>query len=139
MMDIAQMGMQLLQSKLGIEDGQSGNLMSALNGLTEGDGGIDIAGLVSKMQGNGGLGDMVASWLGDGDNQAISAGQISELLGSDKVSAFAAKLNIDEGVAADSLADVMPQMIDKASSAGSLLDSVGGLDGLIGMASKLMK
>jgi hypothetical protein len=30
-------------------------------------------------------------------------------------------------------------MVDKSSSGGSLLDSVGGIGGLMGMASKFMK
>lgn len=138
-MDIMQIGTQLLQSKLGLEGEQTENIMSALSGLTGGGGGFDVASLVSTMQGSGGLGGLVSSWLGDGDNAAISGAQISELLGADKVAAFASKLNVDEGAAADGLAEALPEMVNKASSAGSLLDSVGGMDGLMGMASKFMK
>ena len=138
-MDIMQIGVQLLQSKLGLGDDQSGNLTSALSDLLGSGDGIDIAGLLSKMQSGGGLASMASSWLGDGANEAMSGGQISELLGSDKVAEFASKLNIDQDTAADGLADALPQMVDKASSAGSLLDSVGGIGGLMGMASKFMK
>lgn len=138
-MDIMQIGVQLLQSKLGLGDDQSGNLMSALSGLTGGGDGIDVAGLIAKMQDGGGLASLASSWLGDGDNEVMSGGQISELFGADKVAAFASKLNIGEETAANGLADVLPQMIDKASSAGSLLDSVGGVGGLMGMVGKFMK
>jgi hypothetical protein len=31
----------------------------------------------------------------------------------------------------------LPQMVDKASSGGSLLDSIGGVEGVLGMAGKL--
>jgi len=138
-MDIMQIGVQLLQSKLGIGDDQSGNLVSALSGLMGDGGSIDIAGLLSKVQGNGGLASMASSWLGDGANETMSGGQISELFGSDKVAEFASKLSIDKDTAANGLADALPQMIDKVSSAGSLLDSAGGIGGLMGMAGKFMK
>jgi uncharacterized protein YidB (DUF937 family) len=138
-MDIMQIGTQLLQSKLGLDDGQTDNIMSALGGVIGDGDSFDIAGLISTMQGSGGLTSLVSSWLGDGENAAISGSQISEMISPEKLSDFASKLNIDESVAADTLADAIPQLVDKASSAGSLLDSVGGIDGLLGMASKFMK
>ncbi len=138
-MDIMQTGVQLLQNKLGLGDAQSGNLLTALSTLMGNGKGIDITALISKMQGSGGLASMAMSWLGDGANETMSGGQISELFGSDKVAAFASKLNIDRDTAVNGLADVLPQMVDKASSAGSLLDSAGGIGGLMGMASKFMK
>ena len=42
----------------------------------------------------------------------------------------ASQLGTDEGSLLDGLKDALPQMVDKASSGGSLLDSVGGLGGL---------
>jgi len=44
----------------------------------------------------------------------------------------------DEDTAANSLADALPNIVDKATPEGeSLLDQVGGLDGLMNMAGKL--
>ena len=137
-MDLMQIGAQLLQSKLG-GNAQTGDIVSALSGLLGGENGFDIASLVSKMQGNGGLASMAASWLGDGDNAAISGNQVKEIFGADKVAEFASKLNVDEGTAVNGLADVLPEMINQGSSGGSLLDSVGGASGLMGMAGKLFK
>ena len=37
------------------------------------------------------------------------------------------------------LGNVLPQVMDKASSGGSLLESVGGLGGLMGAASSFLK
>ena len=137
-MDLMQIGAQLLQSKLG-DNIQTGDIASALSGLLGGDN-FDIGSLMSKMQG-GGLTSMAASWLGDGANSAMSGGQIMDIFGKDKVSDFASKLNIDEGTASNGLADMLPQLIDKASSGGSLLESaigsMGGAGGLMGMAGKL--
>ena len=93
---------------------------------------LDLGGLVSKMQGSG-LSDIVASWLGDGENKAISGQQITDLLGSDKVNDFASSLNIDANSAQDQLAKMVPEVVDKSSSGGQLndlLSAIGGLEGL---------
>jgi hypothetical protein len=37
------------------------------------------------------------------------------------------------------MADVLPQLMDKASSGGSLLDSAGGLGSLMGAAQSFLK
>ncbi len=138
-MDLLQVGAQLLQSKLG-SNIQTGDIASALSGLLGGDN-FDIGSLISKIQGNSGLASMAASWLGDGANSAMSGSQVMDIFGKDKVSEFASKLNIDEGTASNGLADMLPQLIDKASSGGSLLESamgsMGGAGGLMGMVGKL--
>jgi len=144
-MDLMKIGTQLLMSKLG--GGSESALTSALGGLLGGGGssnggGIDLMGLVSKMQGgstSSSLTDLAGSWLGDGDNAAVSHGQLKEMFSGDQLSAFASQLNVDEGTALDGLSAALPSMVDKGSSGGSLLDAVGGLGGLMGMASKLMK
>ena len=137
-MDIMQIGAQLLQSKLG-SNVQTGDIASALSGLLGGDN-FNIGSLLSKIQG-GGLASMASSWLGDGANSAMSGSQVMDIFGKDKVSEFASKLNIDEGTASNGLADMLPQLIDKASSGGSLLESamgsMGGAGDLMGMAGKL--
>ncbi|MEJ1363834.1 MAG: YidB family protein [Candidatus Sedimenticola sp. (ex Thyasira tokunagai)] len=111
-------------------------LTTALSGLSGGKRGLDIASLIGGMQG-GGMGDMLQSWLGDGQNQAISGSQVSNLLGSDKIRAFASQLGLSEEEAIGGLQDAMPQIVDKASSGGSLLDSIGGVGGALGLVSKL--
>jgi len=116
-----------------------GNLMSALSSLAGGDrsqGGFDLGSLLSKMD-SGGLGAIAKSWLGDGNNEAISPDQIANMLGADKISEFASKLGLSNQEAAGGLSEALPQMVDKASSGGSLLDSIGGITGAMGMAGKL--
>jgi uncharacterized protein YidB (DUF937 family) len=115
----------------------TGNLASALSGLLGGgQGGIDLGSLVSKFSSTG-LGNLVNSWLGDGANESISAGQIKEIFGANQISEFASKLGLNQEEAAGGLSDAIPQMVDRASSGGSLLDSIGGLSGALGMAGKL--
>ena len=113
-------------------------ITSALSGLTGGSGGFDFSAVVESL-GSSGLGDIAKSWLGDGANQSISPEQIGNALGSTQLSEFAAKLGISTEEAAGGLSDALPQMVDKASTGGSILESLGGVEGVIGMASKLFK
>ena len=132
-MDLMKLGTQLLASKLG-NGADSAAITSALGGLLSGSGGqAGLGGIIAAMQGKG-LGDTAESWLGDGDNADISTDQIREVVGSDKIADMASQLNTDEGSLLDGLKDALPQIIDKSSSGGSLLDSAGGL---LGMAKKL--
>jgi uncharacterized protein YidB (DUF937 family) len=146
-MDLMKLGTQLILSKLGgnaSESGISSALSSLLGGGNSSDGGLDLSSLVSGMLSNnstgggdsGGLSDILGSWLGDGENKAVSGSQIKDMLGGDKISEFASKLGVDEDSAADSLAEAVPQMVDKGSSGGSLLDAVGGISGAINLAKK---
>lgn len=138
------LGTELILSKLGgnantSESGISSALSGLLGGGDSSDGGLDIGSLVSNMLSKGGgLQEIVGSWLGDGDNETVSGSQIKDILGGDKIAEFASKLGIDEDSAADSLAEAVPQMVDKGSSGGSLLDAVGGLEGAIGLAKKFL-
>ena len=144
-MDLVKIGTQLILSKLGGNASESG-IASALSSLLRGNnsgesdgGGLDLGSLVSNMmEKGGGLEGMVSSWLGDGDNDSVSGSQIKDILGGDKVAEFANQVGVDEDTAADSLAEAVPQMVDKGSSGGSLLDAVGGISGAINLAKKLL-
>ncbi|WOJ97191.1 YidB family protein [Congregibacter brevis] len=136
-MDIMEMGASLLSDKLGMDLDPS-TVSSALSGLlSNADGQIDFAGIASKMASSGDLGAIVGSWLGDGENSPISADSLSSIFGSDKLAEFAGKLGTDAETAGSGLADVLPQLMDKSSSGGSLLDMAGGADGLLGAAKSL--
>ena len=141
-MDIMDLATKALASKLGggSSNASSDMISSVLGNLLGGSGnqGIDLGSLVSNLNSNG-LGDLASSWLGDGDNASISGSQLESLLGSDKIQQAASQLGADQGDLLSGLQDMIPQMVDKSSSGGDLLDSVGGLSGLAGMASKFLK
>ena len=133
-MDIMQIGASLLANKIG--SGNNDAISSMLGNLLGGEG-SGMAGILSAMQG-GGLSSIAESWLGDGDNKEISTDQVKNLIGGDKISELASQLNTDEGSLLSGLKDALPQIIDKSSSGGSLLDSIGGLSGALGMAKKFL-
>ncbi len=135
-MDILEIAGNIFSQKVGNE-GNTGDIGSALSGLLAGsDGNLDIMGLVSKFQ-SGDVASLVSSWLGDGENSPISGDQVKEVFGEEKIAEFASNSGLDINTAVSGLSGMVPELIDKASSGGSLLDSVGGLGGLADMAKKL--
>ncbi len=135
-MDLMKLGKELLMSRLG--GNTDDNAVTALLGklLSGGDGNEGgLGGIVAAMQEKG-LGSIVDSWLGDGDNEEIAPEQVREVVGSDAIAEMAASVGTDEDSIVDTLKDALPQLIDKSSSGGSLLDNIGGLDDALSMAKK---
>lgn len=141
-MDIMKLATQLLASKLGNSNsgGNEDLLQSVIGGLLGGSGnqGIDLGALVGNLQ-KSGMADIAESWLGDGDNDHISRSQIENMLGSNKIQEAASQLGADQNDLLRGLQEMIPQVVDKSSSGGSLLDAVGGIEGLAGLAGKLLK
>ncbi len=138
-MDLMEIGTKALSQALG-QNVDSGAANQALNDLlSDGQGKLDLSSLVSKMNDSGGLADIVGSWLGDGQNAAISPDSLKDLFGEGQLQDFAAKLGANTDQAAGGLAEALPQILDNASKGGSLLDSFGGAGGLLDAAKSLLK
>lgn len=138
-MDIKSLATQLIMSKIGGAK-DSGAAASALDDLVGGSKGFDLGDILGQFTGAGGdLASKAKSWLGDGANDEISPTQVQDAIGGDKIEAFAKKLGIGRDEASSSLSQILPQLIDKSSKGGSLLESAGGVSGLAGMASKFFK
>ena len=140
-MDMMKLATQLLASKLGGSAGANTSQVESVIGSLLGGGnkgGIDLGSLLGGLQ-KGGLANVAESWLGDGDNEHISRSQIEELLGSDKIKQAASQLGADQNDLLRGLQYMIPQVVDKSSSGGSLLDSVGGIGGLASLAGKFLK
>ncbi len=132
--------------------GQGGDLMSGLASLMGGESGggnaqlMNLAMSVLNQQGGvqglmeslqqQGLGEHVASWVGTGENMPISAEQIQNVIGSDQLGAIAQQAGLSHGDAASGLAAMLPQVIDKLSPEGSMLDNDLVKQGLGALASK---
>lgn len=138
-MDFKALATQIVMNKMG-GAGNSGDAASALNELAGGSGGFDLGDIVKQFQGQGGdLAARARSWLGDGANESISATQIKEAIGDDKIAAFASKLGIDGEQASSKLAQILPELIDKSSQGGNLLDSANAKGLLAGLASRFFR
>ena len=146
--DLLKMGASAIQGNS--DDATTGldtdAITGALGNLLGGgaDGGLDLSSIVSSMTNGGGLTDIVGSWLGNGENMPISMDSITDLLGADKISEFASSLGLSEDSAKGALADMLPNVIDKATSGeGSIVEDmlaqVGGAEGAMGMIGKMFK
>lgn len=83
-----------------------------------------LAGLVQQFQ-QGGLGDLVASWIGTGQNMPVSPTQLQDVLGSDMLARLAQQLGLSQGEAAGQLSQLLPQVVDKLTPNGQLPDASG--------------
>lgn len=110
---------QLIQIVLGMLAQAGGGSGGAANGGLGG-----LGELVSRMQ-QGGLGDVVGSWIGTGQNLPISGDQLGSVLGPDALAQIAAQLGLSHGDAADQLSQVLPQVVDHLTPQGRLPE--GGL------------
>jgi uncharacterized protein YidB (DUF937 family) len=92
-----------------------------------------IQGLVDAFKSKG-LGDVISSWIGTGENQPISGDQIKNVLGLDQIRNVAEKAGISQDEATGGLASLLPQIIDKLTPNGKLPES-----GLLDEAMKMLK
>lgn len=80
-----------------------------------------LPGLIDKFKNNG-LGNIVTTWVGTGANQPISADQIMQTIGSDKIQKIAGKLGMSENEVSAGLAAMLPHVIDKLTPKGVVPD-----------------
>jgi len=107
---------------------------------------LNLSSVISSMQsgGNSDLMSLAASWLGKGKNAPVSGNQLEQIFGHDKITAFAKQPGTSETSALNGLQEAVPNVIDKASPNGTLMDPgeqllnrVGGVSGAIYAVSKL--
>ena len=104
----------------------AGGLAEALGGLLANNGQQGgLGGLVSKFE-QAGMGDVIGSWIGKGENAPVSGGQLNEVLGSDVISAIAGKLGINAAMLLPMLATMLPKLIDQLTPQGKVPEQ--GLD-----------
>jgi uncharacterized protein YidB (DUF937 family) len=93
------------------------SLLSSKDASVGGTGGL--AGLVQAFQGKG-MGDMISSWIATGPNPPINASQLTDVLGRDTLSQFAAKAGVPHGEAGGLLASLLPAVIDQLTPQGQM-------------------
>ncbi len=111
-------------------------LMQAVTGMLSNDGTHGgLGGLVAKFQ-QAGLGDVVGSWIGHGQNQPVSGDQLTSVLGADTMATLGEKLGMSQGDAASQLSNILPGLIDKLTPHGEApaggLGNAGDLMGMLG-------
>jgi uncharacterized protein YidB (DUF937 family) len=120
----------------GGQGGQGGQVgLQALTKLLSANGGVQ--GLMAKLSSNG-MGQQVQSWVGTGDNKPVSGPQVAQALDTDSLSKMAAETGTTPEKVSENVAQVLPQVVDKATPGGQVPkqgdDPLSkGLDALKGM------
>lgn len=115
-------------------------LMQAVTGMLGNDGAHGgLGGLVGKFE-QAGLGGMVSSWIGSGENHPVSGEQITDVFGPDAIAGMAQKMGVSPTDAAGQLSNVLPGLIDKLTPHGETpAGGLGNSGDLIGMLSGLLQ
>lgn len=111
-------------------------LLDVATSLLGNDGGAGgLGGLVEKFK-QAGMGDVIGSWIGSGQNQPISGDQLSQVLGNETLSNIASQLGLNSGDVAGQLSNILPGLVDKLTPAGQApaggLGNAGDLMGALG-------
>ncbi len=132
------------QAPAGADGTTHPGLMAAVTGLLGNAQTGGLQGLISAFQQQG-LGDVVASWVGTGQNLPISAEQIHSVLGNEQVQAIAQQMGLPTQQITQMLSQFLPQVVDQVTPTGAVpsgdglnqaLGALGGLGGLSGLFGK---
>jgi uncharacterized protein YidB (DUF937 family) len=110
----------VMNAAVGAMSGEQGNggVMDVAASLIK-DNPDGLSGLVSKLQ-EGGLAEAVNSWVGTGDNMAVSADAIAGALGQGQLAELAGKFGISQEQISSGLATVLPEVINHLTPNGAV-------------------
>ena len=101
-----------------------------------------LNGLIQQFKDKG-AGDIISSWVGNGENQPISPDTLHNVLGSDAVTSIASKAGIAPEQVTGLLSQVLPHVVNAATPEGevpaegqlnstTVLGALGSLTSLFG-------
>jgi len=95
-------------------------MLAQQGGNNGGGGGLGgLAGLAEQFQ-RGGLGEVMNSWIGKGENLPISPDQLGGVLGGDILGKLRQHTGMDQGDLLGQLSQMLPQMVDHATPEGQI-------------------
>ncbi|WP_386694082.1 YidB family protein [Lonepinella sp. MS14435] len=90
-------------------------ITDVLGGLLKKQGGME--GIFNQLQ-QGGLEDLLNSWIGTGKNEPLNAEQVNEVFGDETIDQVAEQAGVDKSQAQDILSQALPQVIDMLTPKG---------------------
>jgi uncharacterized protein YidB (DUF937 family) len=113
------------------KEGQQAALFEEVSALVTQAGGVN--GLVQMFQQKG-LEGAIAGWMGSGANPPITADQIIQVLGQDKITAIASKVGLTEPQVAEGISKLLPLVISHLTPNGAAPNQgAGELEGALGV------
>jgi uncharacterized protein YidB (DUF937 family) len=113
--------------------GGQGNLIAILLQVLQQHGGL--GGLLSQFQ-RAGYGQQADSWVSTGGNQPIDGDVLSQVLGAGTLDRIAGQLGLPRREAADQVASVLPDVVDRMTPQGSV---PANSDDLVARALEIMQ
>lgn len=105
-----------------VSGGGDSKLTESLMGMLGDDSSGGLKGLVNSFKEKG-MGDLVSSWIGSGENSKISADQIQKVLGKTNLEGMASKLGVSYEDISNKVSEYLPQIIDKLTPDGKIPDN----------------
>jgi uncharacterized protein YidB (DUF937 family) len=131
------MGIDDILAMLGGQKGAAGGMSSVMKLFGGGGGEGGLQGLVSGLSKNG-MADQVQSWVGSGQNQPVSAADVQAHVDPAVLSQVAEQAHMTPEQVSQNVAQVLPEMVNKATPQGQLPAEDPFAKGL-GMLQKMFK
>jgi len=106
----------------GASQGQNATALSAIMSYINNPQVGGIAGLQRMFQ-QGGLGNILGSWISTGQNLPISADQLQGVLHTDALQQSAQKVGMDPSQLANLMSSLLPHLVDKLTPNGQVPDA----------------
>ena len=107
----------IIGSVLGGNSANQGAIGSILSSVIASQGGV--GGLVEKMN-QGGLGNVVSSWVGNGANQSVDPHQLGQVLGHDQVDQWSQQTGMPHDQILSQLSKLLPHAVDQMTPGGQV-------------------
>ncbi|HJV74953.1 MAG TPA: YidB family protein [Noviherbaspirillum sp.] len=112
------------QNPLPMMDSKTQLLQAALSLLADNGRAGGLSGLTSRFQ-QAGLGNVISSWIGSGENAPITGTQIQQALGDQQLQQISEEAGLPKDEAADQLSGMLPDLVDRLTPSGHIPE--GGL------------
>ena len=109
----------MVESEIGSQPGGDSGMLSHAMELVNDPANGGLQGLVQQFHDKG-LGEVVNSWIGPGGNHPITAEQIQQVIGQDRINTIASKFGMSADDASAKIAQLLPTIVDKLTPDGSV-------------------
>jgi uncharacterized protein YidB (DUF937 family) len=101
---------EMLAAQAGGQSGSAGGMQGSAGGMQ----------LLARLFQEQGLGDVLASWIGTGQNRAISAEQLGQIFGAESTSRISQRAGVSSSEGLGVLAQMLPLVIDRLTPQGQV-------------------
>lgn len=101
----------------GMGGGEDSGLIKGIMDMLSSREGDGLGGIIQSFQQKG-LGDIISSWIGKGPNAPISANQVKEGLGNERMQKLSTEAGMSTDQTANKLTQYLPDIVDKATPDG---------------------